>query len=864
MNQNFTQSTRLFLKGEIEQSIPDRFEMKVLKHRADLAIGTSTKSLTYEGLNAFANRIAHAILKSDIPSGDPVALLLEQDSTLIASILGVLKAGNIYVPLDTGYPVSQLENILADSGAPLILTDVENYSRAIELAKGRFKIIEVENESHTFPSGNPSLQIPPDTLAYIYYTSGSTGKPKGVVDDHRNVLHNVMRYTNNLQITSDDRLTLLQSSGFSGAVSNIFCSLLNGAALFPIDLRRVGVEGLARCINSESISIYHSVPTIFQRLLSTGQDFKSLRIIRLEGDRAMLKDLTLFQKNFGNDCLLVNGLGATETGITRQYFANNQTKLHGNQFPLGYATEDMQTLLLDENGAQVTQGEIGEIAIRSRYLARGYWRQPELTKDRFIPNPDQPGERTYLSGDLGYLNPDGELEYLGRKDFRSKFHGEWLDVDTIESALNSNEIIEQSLVDVRTDSQGTSRVVAYIVPSKGAVVSTSALRKKLLKTGIKETIIPTVFMQLDTLPVDSNGKISRQNLPEPLQMSRPTFTPSCTETERLVAEVYASVLGYSQIGRDDDFYALGGDSLDAISVSLQLEKLLDSSLPLALFAHATTVEKMASAIDQHEPANSLVALQPHGSRKPFFCVHAHMGHVINLRNLSMHLGPKQPFYALQLQGLDRLNRPPTSIAEMAQQYLAEIRRIQRKGPYLLSGYCYGGLVAMEMSRLLKQAGESVSLLALIDTSCPFGPPKSSMKLRLGKLWHRVVYGKTIHWRNIVENYCTDIMQSTRSAVLHIIWRYYLSRKHPIPRFLREPQILLEMIEKDYVPQPINCKAVVLVASQEPVVLQTDELWNNLIKGGVTIHQISVTASEMLREPQVSRLAKSLAPYLDDQ
>jgi thioesterase domain-containing protein len=273
---------------------------------------------------------------------------------------------------------------------------------------------------------------------------------------------------------------------------------------------------------------------------------------------------------------------------------------------------------------------------------------------------------------------------------------------------------------------------------------------------------------------------------------------------------------------------------------------------------------MASAIDQHEPANSLVALQPHGSRKPFFCVHAHLGHVINLRNLSMHLGPKQPFYALQLQGLDRQNSPPTSMTEMAQQYLAEIRRIQRKGPYLLGGYCYGGLVAMEMSRLLKQVGESVSLLALIDTSSPFAPPKSSMKLRLDKLWHRVVYGKKIHWRNIVKNYCLHIIQSARSAVLHIIWRYYLSRKHPIPRFLREPQILLEMIEKDYVPQPINCKAVVLVASQEPVALQTDEMWNNLIKGGVTIHQIPVTASEMLREPQVSQLAKSLAPYLDDR
>lgn len=863
MNQIITQRNRLFLKDEIEQSIPDRFEMQVPKHRADLAICSSTKSLTYEELNSFANRIAHAILNSDIPSGDPVALLLGQDSPLIAAILGVLKAGSIYVPLDTGYPVSQLENILADSGALLILTDFANYSQAIELAKGRLKIIEVENESHTFPSLNPSLHIPPDTLAYIYYTSGSTGRPKGVVDDHRNVLHNVMRYTNSLHITSDDRLTLLQSSGFSGAVSNIFCSLLNGAALFPIDLRRVGIEGLAQCINSENISIYHSVPTIFQRLLRTGQEFKSLRIIRLEGDRATLKDLTLFQNHFGNDCLLVNGLGATETGITRQFFANNQTKLHGKKFPIGYATEDMQTLLLDESGVEVVQGEIGEIAIRSRYLARGYWQQPELTNDRFLPSPEQPGARTYLSGDLGYFNPDGELEYLGRKDFRSKFHGEWLDVDTIESALNSDRKVEQSLVDVRTDGQGNSRVVAYIVPSNGAVVSASALRKKLVKTGIKESIVPTVFMLLETLPVDSNGKISRRNLPEPQQMSRPAFAPACTETERRVAEVYASILGYAQVGRDDDFYALGGDSLDAVSVSLQLEKIMESSLPLALFAHATTVEKMASAIDQHKPANSLVALQSHGSRKPFFCVHAHMGHVINLRNLSIYLGSEQPFYALQLRGLDRQNRPPTSMSEMARQYLAEIRRVQKKGPYLLGGYCYGGFVAMEMVRLLQQVGESVSLLALIDTSCPIESPKRSMKSWLGKLWHRVVYGKKIRWRNIFA-YGIHLVEVARGDVLHIIWRHYLKRERLLPRFLCRPQTLLEMIERDYVPQPIHCKSVVLVASKEPGVIQTDEMWKNLLKGSITIQQIPVTADEMLREPQVSRLAKSLAPYLDDQ
>jgi len=864
MNQNFSQGARLFLKEEIEQSIPARFEMQVLEHWSDLAIGTIANSLTYEGLNSLANRIAHAILESGLPRGDPVALLLEQGSPLIAAILGVLKTGNIYVPLDTGYLVSQLENILADSGAPLILTDAANYSQAIGLAKGTRKIIEVENDINRFPGDNPSLHIPPDTLAYIYYTSGSTGKPKGVVDDHRNVLHNVMRYTNSLQITSADRLTLLQSSGFSGAVSNIFSSLLNGAALFPIDLRRVGIEGLAQSINSENISIYHSVPTIFQRLLRTGQVFESLRIIRLEGDRATLKDLDLFQQRFGNHCLLVNGLGATETGITRQYFANSQTRLRGKQFPIGYATEDMQLLLLDENGAEVGQGEIGEIAIRSRYLARGYWRQPELTNDRFIANPERPGERTYLSGDLGYLNPDGELEYLGRKDFRKKFHGEWLDTDVIESALNLDEKIEQSLVDVHTDSQGISRVVAYIVPTQGFAVSASALRKKLVNAGINEAVVPTVFIRLETLPVDSNGKISRRNLPEPRQPFRPPFKPTRTETERRVADVYASVLGYTNVGRNDDFYALGGDSLDAITVSLELEKEFPLSPVFALFAQATSVKKMARAIDQHVSANSLVAMQQQGSRTPFFCVHAHMGHVINLRNISIYLGPQQPFYALQLRGLDRQNSPPKSMTEIAQQYVAEIRRVQKKGPYQIGGYCFGGLVAIEMARLLQQVDEQVSLLALIDTSHPYETAKTPTKLIMGKLWQRVVHGEKINWRNVFKNYWMEMIQGSKSAALYIVWRYYLKRDQQLPRYLREPQLLLNLIEKDYVPKPINCKAVVIVAGQETIPLPSDKLWQNLIKGGVTVHRIPAMPWALVREPNVRQLANALASFLDTE
>jgi len=863
MNQIVPQCNRLFSKKEIEQSIPDRFEKQVQKNGTRLAIGTRSNSLTYQELDFFSNRIANAILESDTPRSDPVALLFEQDSPMIAAILGVLKAGNSYVPLDTQYAKDQLEYILADSRASLILTDVANYPQAVVLANGQQKIIEVENDLRSMSSDNPLLQIVPDAFAYIYYTSGSTGPPKGVVDDHRNVLHNIMRYTNNLQITRHDRLTLLQSSGFSGAVSNIFCSLLNGAALFPIDLHRAGIEGLANCINSEGITIYHSVPSIFQRLLKRGQDYKTLRIIRLEGDRATLKDLSLFQQHFNHDCLLVNGLGATETGITRQYFANTQTKLSGNHLPIGLATEDMQTLLLDENGNEVVPGEVGEIAIRSRYLARGYWQQPELTSARFISNPDQPDERTYLSGDLGCLNSNDELIYLGRKDLRHKFKGEWLDTETIELELNSDDKIEQSLVDVRVDDQGIARIVAYVVASKGAVISASELRKKMVKAGIKESKIPTAFMNLDTLPLDANGKVSRRNLPEPHQALRSPYTPVCTETERRVAEAFASVLGYSQVGRNDDFYALGGDSLDVVSVCHELEKNLSSTLPLALFSHAITVEKLARAIDQNEAASCLVRLQPNGSLKPFFCVHAHMGHVISLKSLSVHLGSERPFYALQLQGLDMQSHPPTSMTEMAQQYLTEIRVIQEKGPYLIGGYCYGGIVAMEMARLLQQAGESVSLLALIDTDYPFELVKSSMALKIGKLWRRVVSGKKIHWLNSLRYYGSHLTEKTITNIFHIVWRYYLRRDKPMPRFLRKPQSLLKMIEEDYVPRPIHCRALILVAGEEQTVLPIDESWQNLIKGEVTIHQIPVTGEELLREPQVRLLANSLAPHLTE-
>jgi non-ribosomal peptide synthetase component F len=274
-----------FRKAEIEQSISDRFEEQVQRHSKALAVKTREHAWTYEQLNAFANRIARSILRERSAKQQVAALLLDQGAPLIGAILGILKAGQIYVALDHTHPVARIAWMLDDADAFLIITDTEHLALAQSLSTNRRRVINVDDLLSDEATENASLPITPDSLAYLFYTSGSTGKPKGVVDTHRNVLHNVMRYTNNLCITASDRLTLLQSASFSGAVSSMFGALLNGASLFPFDLRKEGTASLARWLQDEAITMYHSVPAIFRSFLLGNITFPFVRVVRLRRRR---------------------------------------------------------------------------------------------------------------------------------------------------------------------------------------------------------------------------------------------------------------------------------------------------------------------------------------------------------------------------------------------------------------------------------------------------------------------------------------------------------------------------------------------------------------------------------------------------
>lgn len=712
-----------FEKSEIEQSIVSRFTQQAARHPDRLAVKSADQSLSYRQLDEKSNQVAHCILAASRESGEPVAFIMDQGASSVVTILGILKAGKIYVALEPDLPESELARIVTDCRPSLVLTDSRHSGRAGELAPGPNRCIDVDAVGPEMPTSAVGLSISPDHLAYIFYTSGSTGPPKGVCDNHRNVLHNIMRYTNNLNIGPHDRLSLVQSCAFSGSVSSMFAALLNGASVYPFDLQNQGIERLADWVADEKLTIFHGVPMIFEQLLATAREFQDLRLIRLEGDQAHQRHVAAFQDRFDPHCVLVNGLGATETGIVRQFFVTPETALLGTAVPIGHAIEDMEVLLFGDDGLLVASGVAGEIAIRSRYLAVGYWNRPELTAQAFRVDPELPGCRVYRTGDIGRMLPGGCLLYVGRKDFRAKIRGQRIEIAEIEDRLRSLPSVKQALVTVREDRPGRQQLVAYIVAASAARPTVTSLRKAV-RQSLPEIMVPGRYVFRDALPMDRNRKVRRRALPPPDDERPPLdepFVAAQNRRQELLVACFEDVLGVSPVGLHDDFFDLGGDSLMATELILHIEEKLNIACPADFLATASCIAGLEELLLADRPNSCAATLQPQGAAPPLFCMHDYSGHTLIYRHLARLLAPDQPVVGLQWGGLPNAGDPNMTVAEMARAYVCEVRRIQPEGAYHLCGNCFGGVVAFEVAQQLRAAGQEVALLGLIDTAFPVGP-----------------------------------------------------------------------------------------------------------------------------------------------
>ena len=585
-----------FKDKALEESIPARFEQYVCRYPDSIAFKTRRKTLSWDALNRSANRVARTVRGTFQNRERPIALLVDQESSIVAG-MGVLKTGGFYVPLAPSHPRARNNYILTETEAALILTDRNHLALATELAQTNYQIINIDEIDPALSTENLGLPISPDAFAYIAYTSGSTGEPKGVVNTHCRVVHGI-GHDKRFKLGPADRFTNVGSSE-----SNAFYALLSGAGSFPWYVKEEGLANLADWLVQEEITVYRSGPRVFREFVSTltgKEEFPKLRAINLAGEPMRRDDVELYKKHFSSDCLLINTLGTREVGPFRVYVIGKETEIIGEIVPVGYAMPDKEVSLLDSDGQEVGFDQVGEIAVKSRYLSLGYWRRPDLTRAKFLTDPEGGDKRIYLTGDVGRMSPDGCLEHLGRKDFQVKIRGLRVDVSEVEKALVSHPSVREVVVTTRKDQSGDEQLVAYFVPSSGLATTVSSLRN-LLRGTLPDYMIPSAFVELDTIPltVTGSGKVDRRALPEPGNKRPDIDTPyvtSRTPVEEEVAKIWAEVLALNSVGVHDNFLELGGHSLAATRVVSQVLKTFRVEIPLTSLFEAPTVAEMAAVI----------------------------------------------------------------------------------------------------------------------------------------------------------------------------------------------------------------------------------------------------------------------------
>ena len=494
----------------------------------------------------------------------------------------------------------------------------------------------------------------------------------------------------------------------------------------PFDVRTDGFEAVPAWLAQERVTILHAATTVFRRVagaVTAGVDLSPVRIIHLTGEPVLRNDVTLYQATFAKSCRLVGVYGSSETGTISRGWMDHSTDATAGAVPAGYAHDGVTVRCLGADRSEVERGRIGEVAVSSTSLAAGYWRKPELTSRRFVT--DGQGSRFYLTGDLGLMLDDGCLVLRGRKDFQIKIRGLQVDVSEVESALLGQSGVKEACVAARSDTDGTDRLVAYIVPS--APRPTVGALRRALAGSLQQHMVPTSYVFLDALPLTATNKVDRLALPEPGH-ERPILDDDAvaprTPDEATMCHIWQDLLKLDNVGIRDDFFDLGGHSLLAIRLFTHIEQVFAVKLPATTLLDCNTVEKLAQAVRRSGADGrwqTVVPIQPQGTRPALFCVHGFGGGVMGYAGLARLLGPDQPFYGLQAKGLNGAESPHESMEDMAAFYVSAVRAVQPHGPYHLAGYCYGGVVAYEMARQLANMGETVAHLALLEASAPNRP-----------------------------------------------------------------------------------------------------------------------------------------------
>jgi amino acid adenylation domain-containing protein len=896
------------LTARPSEAIQTMFSQQAQRIPENLAIIDPQTNWTYQQLDSLSNRLANYLLVSGIRSQDIVAIYGHRSSSLVLGLLGVLKAGAAFVVLDPAYPVSRLIDCIqiaaprgwlqiAAAGPPPEALDefVDSLSCCCRLELPTRDC--AESLLAAYPVDNPNVSVGADDLAYVAFTSGSTGSPKGILGRHGPLTLFASWAQDTFGLNESERFSMLSGLSHDPLHRDIFTPLQLGATICIPNPEDLGITGgLATWMNEQKITVINLTPAMAQFLCestpgTSGEQIPSLRYSFLVGDVLTRRDAARL-KNLAPSLTCVNLYGSTETQRAVGYFIvpplperfldGNRTQLREREIlPLGRGIKDVQLLVLNSSQELSGIGEMGEIYFRSPHLARGYLGDAALTQERFLLNPFTKvrGDRLYKTGDRGRYLPDGNLAFIGRVDGQVKIRGFRIELGEVEGVLNQHPSIKQSVVVAREDTPGERRLVAYVVLSEEVETIISDLRR-WVKQRLPDYMVPSGFVLIDELPLTANGKLDRHALPAPdgKQFLENAFVAPRNPLELLLTETWEKVLEVQPIGVKDNFFDLGGHSLLAVRLFAQLEKVFDKKLPLATLFQAPTVEDMSKVLLQdgwQPPRSVIVAIQPSGTKPPFFCMHAAGGSVLFYRDLSRRLGPDQPFYGIQWVGLNGQHPSHACIEEIAAHYIREVRSVQPKGPYYLGGASLGGLIAFEMACQLHNEGQKVALLALFDTFAPGyynSVATRSSRSRVLRLYRRIEHHLGSLMMLDPSERIAYVRQKLRKAKVLKWWRrskrtawasLYEAVGHPVSKSLPETQDSLRKAAKKYKPRPYPGIVTLFRASQQPPGVYPDSSlgWNQVTVDNLEIYEVPGYHAAIVSEPRVRFLIEPLQECL---
>lgn len=841
-----------------EKSLVQLFAEQVERNPDTPALLYNDRRISYRELNRHANQLARCLMGQGVGPGSRVGICLPRSPEVIISFLAVLKAGGIYVPLDPAYPAERLAFMAEASELSLLITAETRENR---LPSGKIRSIFLDRlaaELSGQPQENPTLQTAADQVAYIMFTSGSTGQPKAVPVTHRGVARLVKNP--DFDFLKPDQVFLqLSAVAFDFSTFEIYGALLNGAQLAMIDADLPSLEQIGETIRRHQVTTICAGPELLTVFVKTRP--RSLRGVRqvLSGGDVLPPALVSGLQQAG--CRVLNIYGPTENTVCTTMFEATEGWPPEAVVPIGRPIANDFVYILDPQGQPVPVDIPGELHVTGDGLTSGYTNNPELTTEKFIANPfpGAPHDRLYKTGDIVKWRPDSAIAFLGRRDNQVKIRGCRIELGEIETVLGAHPAVNQVHVGVYKTGSEEKTVVAYVVAQESRTVEAAQLRD-YLRTKLPDYMLPAAFVFLDRMPVTPVGKIDPAALPKPQFLAqdndRRVILPR-NEQERTMAELWERILDRRPIGIQDGFFDLGGHSLLGMRLMADIEKTFGERLPVSLLFTADTIEKLCRRLFNAKETFSsrLVPIQVKGAHPPLFCVHAIDGEVISYRNLAMYLGEEQPLYGLVYDFQSVNPTEDLEISSLAARYIREIRSVQPKGPYYLIGHSLGGIIAYEMAQQLRQAGQAVDFLALIDTANPARykqgttPATVTLVHRLGRFFAKSMQERRTYLKSRLQK-AWSLIGPERNTTLRI----------------RAIKKALKQAHRQYLPAPYPGRLTLFRAlDREKNALSRDRTmgWEDLIAGGITVYESPSTHGEIINRKNIGHLADNLIECLKE-